>query len=194
MMATRRKKTRVVAPPVRNRNKIHPMARTKRAVTVQAHREPADEHAATELVMYIENESDLSPDGPSGQGRSAMLNMLRKWKNGTYDSTLAVRQFAYLTEAGAKRYAKEFDDPKNWNTMFNPATFRCRGTRHTTATDETYRPRASVLQARAEGVVALHYVGRGSRHLVLMPRLLREEQRPYRNALGALLVQRARRA
>ena len=155
-MATRRKKTRVVAPPVRNRNKIHPMARTKRAVTVQAHREPADEHAATELVMYIENESDLSPDGPSGQGRSAMLNMLRKWKNGTYDSTLAVRQFAYLTESGAKRYAKEFDDPKTGilcsiprrGTRRRSSSRRASGTRPRTASTTT-STRASADRARS---------------------------------------------
>jgi len=83
------------------------------------HREPADEHAATELVMFIENTSDLSPDGPSGQGHSVLLNALRKWRKGTYDPTMAVRLFEYLTEAGAKRYQKEFgsDSP-----IFNPAT------------------------------------------------------------------------
>src|SRR5689334_15196463 len=87
-----------------------------------SHRKPADEHAATELVMFIENTSELSPDGPSGQGRSVLLNALRKWKKGTYDPKLAVKLFEYLAEAGAKRYAKEFDSEKNWSTMFNPAT------------------------------------------------------------------------
>lgn len=53
-MATRKKTTRLAAPPARS-NKIHSMVRTKRPVQVQAHRAPADEHAATELVMYIEN-------------------------------------------------------------------------------------------------------------------------------------------
>lgn len=86
------------------------------------HREPADENAATELVMYIENTSDLSPDGPSGQGRSVLLNALRKWRKGTYDPTQAVRLFEYLTEAGAKRYAKEFATEREWSTMFTPAT------------------------------------------------------------------------
>ncbi len=73
-------------------------------------------------MLYIENTSDLSPDGPSGQGRSVLLNALRKWRKGTYDPALAVRLFEYLAESGAKRYAKEFDSEKNWNTMFNPAT------------------------------------------------------------------------
>ncbi len=89
---------------------------------VSAHRDPVDEHAATELVMYIENTSDLSLDGPRGQGRSILLNALRKWKKGTYDSAKAVKLFEYLTEAGARRYAKEFDSEKNWSKMFTPAT------------------------------------------------------------------------
>ncbi len=85
----------------------------------QKHREAADEHAATELVMFIENTSDLSPDGPHGQGHSVLLNALRKWKKGTYDPELAVRLFEYLAESGAKRYQTEFgsDAP-----IFNPAT------------------------------------------------------------------------
>lgn len=98
------------------------MATKKRSRKQPAHRDAADEHAATELVLFIENTSDLSPDGPSGQGHSVLLNMLRKRRKGTYDPALAVRQFEYLTEAGAKRYAKEFDSEKNWSTMFNPAT------------------------------------------------------------------------
>jgi len=87
------------------------------------HRAPADQDAATELVLYIENTSDLSPDGPSGQGRSVLLNALRKWRRGTYDPTMAVRLFEYLTESGAKRYAKEMgSSEKEWSTMFTPAT------------------------------------------------------------------------
>lgn len=91
-----------------------------RAVT--AHRDPADQQAATELVMYIENESDLSPDGPRGQGQSVRVNALKKWRAGTYDPVLGVRLFEYLAEAGAKRYAKEFSVGTDWSTIFNPAT------------------------------------------------------------------------
>lgn len=97
------------------------MATRKRATGRReaTHRAAVDQHAATELVMYIENTSDLSPDGPSGQGRSVLLNALRKWRNGTYDPELAVRLFGYLADAGAKRYQKEFgsDSP-----IFSPAT------------------------------------------------------------------------
>lgn len=87
-----------------------------------AHREPADEQAATELVLFIENESDLSPDGPKGQGRSVLVNALRKWRKGTYDPALGVKLFEYLAEAGAKRYAKEFSVGTDWSAIFNPAT------------------------------------------------------------------------
>lgn len=95
---------------------------TKRKKPV-VHRAPVDQDAATELVLYIENTSDLSLDGPSGQGRSILLNLLRKYRKGTYDPKLAVRLLEYLTESGAKRYAKEMgSSEKEWSTMFNPAT------------------------------------------------------------------------
>ena len=88
------------------------------------HNAPADQHAATELVLFIENTADLSPDGPHGQGRSVLLNALRKWRKGTYEPALAVRLFEYLAEAGAKRYAREYDHASRWSEMFNPATRR----------------------------------------------------------------------
>jgi len=86
--------------------------------------EAADPHAATELVLFIENTADLSPDGPSGQGHSVLLNALRKWRKGSYEPALAVRLFEYLAESGAKRYAHEFDHASRWSEMFNPATRR----------------------------------------------------------------------
>lgn len=95
----------------------------KKGSAKPTHRESVDEHAATELVMFIENTSELSPDGPSGQGRQVLLNALRKWRKGTYDPALAVRLFEYLAESGAKQYAKENgSSEKEWSTMFNPAT------------------------------------------------------------------------
>jgi hypothetical protein len=81
-----------------------------------------DEQAATELVLYIENTSELSLDGPRGQGRSVLLNALRKFRKGTYDSDKAVKLFEYLTEAGAKRYAEEMGNKRTWATMFNVPT------------------------------------------------------------------------
>jgi hypothetical protein len=84
----------------------------------------ADPHAATELVLFIENTSDLSPDGPQGQGHSVLLNALRKWRKGIYEPTAAVRLFEYLADSGAKRYAHEFDHASRWAELFNPATRR----------------------------------------------------------------------
>lgn len=91
---------------------------------VRAKGDETDEHAAYELVMFIENTSDLSPDGPRGQGRSVLLNALRKWRKGTYDQELAVKLFGHLAESGAKRYAKEFGEEREWSKMFTPATRR----------------------------------------------------------------------
>lgn len=119
-MAKRKKTTRKLSAPL-FAQRVAPSA-TVEAKRAPTHREPADEHAATELVLYIENTSDLSPDGPSGQGRSVLLNALRKWRKGTYDPEKAVRLFEYLAEAGAKRYAKEYGEEQTWSTMFNPAT------------------------------------------------------------------------
>jgi hypothetical protein len=94
------------------------------AVNARGRAAAVDSHAATELVLFIENTADLSPDGPHGQGRSVLLNALRKWRKGTYEPALAVRLFEYLAESGAKRYAREYDHPSRWSEMFNPATRR----------------------------------------------------------------------
>ncbi len=83
---------------------------------------PASLEAATELVLFIENTSHLSPMGPSGQGRSVLLNALRKWRSGDYDPERAATLFGYLAEAGAREYTREFGG--DWKTMFTPATRR----------------------------------------------------------------------
>jgi len=83
-----------------------------------------DRHAATELVLFIENTADLSLDGPHGQGRSVLLNALRKFRKGTYDPAHAVRLFEYLTESGARRYVQENRSSLPWNQMFSVATRR----------------------------------------------------------------------
>ena len=83
-----------------------------------------DRHAATDLVLFIENTADLSLDGPHGQGRSVLLNALRKFRKGTYDPAQAVRLFEYLTESGARRYVQENRSSLPWNQMFSVATRR----------------------------------------------------------------------
>lgn len=94
------------------------------AVNARAQAAAVDSHAATELVLFIENTADLALEGPRGQGHSVLLNALRKWRKGTYEPALAVRLFEYLAESGAKRYAHEFDHASRWSEIFNPATRR----------------------------------------------------------------------
>lgn len=93
--------------------------RAPRAAGGVKHRASADEHAVRELVLYIDNESDLSMLGPRGQGKSMVENLLRKKRSGKYDSALAPKLWRYLADAGAKRYLKEFGGSV---ATFTPAT------------------------------------------------------------------------
>lgn len=86
-----------------------------------AHREEADETAADELELYIENDARFSMHG-QGQGRAISVNLWKKWKKGTYDLYQAPKAWSYVVESAAKAYAKEFDSPGNWSRTFNPAT------------------------------------------------------------------------
>lgn len=83
-----------------------------------------DEHAATELRLYLDNDQRFSPQSPQGQGRSIVLNLLRKMKKGNYDHALAPKLWGYLVESAAKAYAKEFASPGEWSQIFSPATRR----------------------------------------------------------------------
>lgn len=85
---------------------------------------PPDEHAAAELLLFIENTADLSLDGPGGQGHSVLLNALRKWRKGSYDPVPAQKLFGYLSESGARRYATEMRSSMPWNERFSVATRR----------------------------------------------------------------------
>lgn len=89
-----------------------------------ANREPACEIAAEELVLFIDNERDLAPFGPEGQGKAAADNLRRKMARGTYDPMLAPKQMMYVADAGAKRYTKEHGTPGPHGSfgIFNKAT------------------------------------------------------------------------
>lgn len=65
-----------------------------------------DEHAATELSLYIENEYSLI-GAPNSIGKSIDANLRKKIAAGTYDQRLAPKAWLYLIEAGAKKYTKE---------------------------------------------------------------------------------------
>ncbi|RLI52753.1 MAG: hypothetical protein DRO87_12695, partial [Candidatus Thorarchaeota archaeon] len=77
---------------------------------------------ARELEVFIDDTSDLSPQGPRGQGRDIVKNLLRKQKAGKYDKRKSVKLWLYLVDSGAKRYHQEFgsrDFP--WHKMFPKA-------------------------------------------------------------------------
>ena len=96
---------------------------TLRGYAANAHRrEDADEAAATELELYVENENGLSPGSTHGQGKSIRENLLKKMRAGTYDSELAWKGWLHVVETGAKQYAKEFGTAREWAQTFSPAT------------------------------------------------------------------------
>jgi len=64
---------------------------------------PADEQAARELLLYIENDADLYRQMYVPQ----IKNLKRKKEKGTYDSELAVKLFMYLANEGARKYIRE---------------------------------------------------------------------------------------
>jgi len=79
-----------------------------------------DTHAAHELKLYIDNDGDLY----RGQMTSILKNLVAKRARGIYDHVLAVKLFGYLTEEGAKKYAREFGADQPWHKMFDAATRR----------------------------------------------------------------------
>lgn len=81
----------------------------------------ADEQAATELKLYIDNDADLY----RRQRTPIDKNLVTKKARGQYKHDLAVKLFGYLVESGAKKYAKEFGTPDQpWHRMFDASTRR----------------------------------------------------------------------
>lgn len=82
-------------------------------------REPADQIAARELKIYIDNDGDLYRQ----QTTSILKNLITKKARGVYDREKAVKLFMYLTESGAKKYAREFGSRDAvWHEMFTKPT------------------------------------------------------------------------
>jgi hypothetical protein len=79
---------------------------------------PLDEHAAKELELYVENDADLYRQ----QYMPINKNLITRMARGVYNHMLAVKQFGYLMESGAKKYAKEYSEGKDWHQIFSPAT------------------------------------------------------------------------
>jgi len=83
---------------------------------------PVDEHAATELQLYVENDGELY----RRQGEPILRNLEKKVKKGTYDHDKAVKLYGYLVESSAKMYVKEFGSGESgeWYRMFDVLTRR----------------------------------------------------------------------
>lgn len=86
-----------------------------------ARREEADEHAARELSLFIENDYALV-GAPNSLGKAIEKNLLAKIRNGSFDLGKSEQAWMYLMEEGAKKYAKEFASEREWSRIFNPAT------------------------------------------------------------------------
>ena len=74
--------------------------------------ESSDEHAETELKLYIQNDRDLYRQ----QIVPIIKNVQRRMKKGTYDHAKAPKLWMYLVDNGAKKYVKEFggDDKRDF--------------------------------------------------------------------------------
>ena len=79
-----------------------------------------DEHAATELELFIDNDEPLYRQMTTPIHR----NLATKKARGEYQHDLAVKGFMHLMDAGAKKYAHEFATPSEWNKIFSPETRR----------------------------------------------------------------------
>ena len=78
----------------------------------------ADVHAAHELKLYIDNDGDLY----RRQTTSILKNLVAKRARGVYKHDPAVKLFGFLTEEGAKKYARAFGSDQPWHKMFDVAT------------------------------------------------------------------------
>src|SRR2546430_2062306 len=79
----------------------------------------ADEIAADELYLFIQNDGDLYRQ----QFEPIVKNLNRKRAKGEYDSEKAVKLWIYLVDNGARKYIKEFGTPgSHIDTVFNRAT------------------------------------------------------------------------
>lgn len=69
----------------------------------------------SELKLFIDNDGDLYRQ----QTTSIIKNLATKMAKGVYDRAKAEKLWMYLTESGAKKYAKESGDGGAWHNMFS---------------------------------------------------------------------------
>lgn len=74
----------------------------------------------TELLLYLDN------DGEIYRTRTipVIKNLVRKKIKGTYDPSKAPQAWKYVVEDAAKKYAREFASPGEWNKIFDVQTRR----------------------------------------------------------------------
>lgn len=82
---------------------------------------PVDTTAAHELELYLENDPQLSPAGPSGIGRAVAKNMASRIDKGRYDPDRAVQGWMPVVDTAAEQYVKEFGTGP-WHQMFDKQT------------------------------------------------------------------------
>lgn len=78
----------------------------------------ADEQAARELELFIENDRQLF----EGMFKPIVKNLANRMAKGEYEREKAVKAFRYLIDEGSKRYLKEFGGPGYNRYVFSPAT------------------------------------------------------------------------
>lgn len=82
-----------------------------------SHRGTTDAEAAHELLLYLDNDPALYR-----QKQTIAANLLRKVQKRTYSHREAPAAWAYAVEQAAKKYAREYADPKDWGRIFNVPT------------------------------------------------------------------------
>ena len=76
-----------------------------------------DKDAATELSLYIDNDSYMY-----NRQKAFVDNVKRKIKAGKYDPSKAGKLWSYYVEEGAKRYMKEIAGGGSVSSVFNKET------------------------------------------------------------------------
>jgi len=77
-----------------------------------------DEHAATELMIFIENDAHLYRQ----RWTPIVKNLTRKKMKDIYDPQKAEKLMMYLVVDGAKEYAKQYGNPEEWKYIFDIPT------------------------------------------------------------------------
>jgi hypothetical protein len=77
-----------------------------------------DQAAADDLRIFIDNDGELDRQMAS----MIRKNLMAKRARGEYDHARAIQAFMYLTEAGAKKYARDAGGPGSWHAMFSVPT------------------------------------------------------------------------